>query len=52
MAVSYYQNQAQASLANLSSPDNFPDMQDRFAAGSNPSWAEWRSWEGNADSLR
>src|SRR6516165_3920815 len=44
MAVRYYENQAQASLANLSSPDNFPDMQKRFEGGSNPSWAEWRSW--------
>jgi hypothetical protein len=44
MAVRYYENQGQASLANLSSPDTFPEMQKRFAAGSNPSWAEWRSW--------
>jgi hypothetical protein len=44
MVVRYYENQAQASLAHLRSPDTFPDMQKRFADGSNPSWAEWRAW--------
>lgn len=37
MAVRYYENQSQACLAGLTSPENFPEMQQRFAAGSNPS---------------
>lgn len=44
MVVRYYENQSQSCNSNLSSPENFPEMQKRFAAGSNPSWAEWRQW--------
>lgn len=44
MVVRYYENQAQSCQADLSSPENFPEMQQRFAAKSNPSWAEWRDW--------
>src|SRR5262245_38226499 len=62
MGVRYYENQSQACLANLSGPENFPHMQSRFTAGSNPSWAEWRTWaeqcgfisfnlSGNADGI-
>ena len=44
MMVRYHQNQAQSSLANLIPPEQVPKMQQRFAAGRNPSWAEWRNW--------
>ena len=44
MVVDYYQSASQSCSADLSSPENFPHMQSRFAAGSNPSWAEWRAW--------
>lgn len=44
MAVRYQENKRQASIVGLTSPEYFPDMQSRFAAGSNPSWAEWRAW--------
>ena len=44
MAVRYFENKAQGCLRNLSSPENFPVMLQRFQNGSNPSWAEWRQW--------
>ena len=44
MGVRFHESVRQASLSGLSSPENFPHMQSRFAAGSNPSWAEWRAW--------
>lgn len=44
MAVRYYENLQQFSSAALQSPENFPHMQQRFASGGNPSWAEWREW--------
>ncbi|NNE65030.1 MAG: hypothetical protein HKN33_00570 [Pyrinomonadaceae bacterium] len=44
MAVRYFESQAQASVSGLSGPEHFSNMQARFAAGSNPSWAEWREW--------
>src|SRR5262245_7228139 len=44
MVVDYYEAVSQSCSADLSSPENFPHMQSRFAAGSNPSWAEWRAW--------
>jgi Papain-like cysteine protease AvrRpt2 len=44
MVVRYYENEAQQSLGNLQAPDTFSYMQARFTAGSNPSWAEWRTW--------
>ena len=44
MEVRYFENRASSSLADLRSPDTFPDMLSRFTAGSNPSWAEWRAW--------
>jgi hypothetical protein len=44
MAVKYYENKNQSSTSSLSSPEYFPYMQKRFAAGSNPAWAEWRQW--------
>ena len=47
MTVRYYENKNQQSLADLQGPDTFPYMQSRFAAGSNPSWAEWRQWAQN-----
>jgi len=44
MVVDYYEAANQSCSADLSSPENFPHMQSRFATGSNPSWAEWRAW--------
>jgi hypothetical protein len=44
MEVRYFENKAASSLADLRSPDTFPDMVSRFNVGSNPSWAEWRAW--------
>ncbi len=44
MGVRYHEQQAQASLANLTSPEHFPHMKSRFDGGGNPSWAEWREW--------
>src|SRR5262245_23369146 len=44
MVVRYYENAYQQSFSDLRSPETFPHMQKRFAAGSNPSWAEWRRW--------
>ena len=44
MVVRYYQEQTQSCLADLRPPETFPHMQQRFTAGSNPSWAEWREW--------
>lgn len=44
MVVRYYEHSTQQSHADLSGPENFPHMQARFQAGSNPSWAEWRAW--------
>jgi hypothetical protein len=44
MAVRYYENLYQQSFSDLQSPDMFAHMQSKFAAGSNPSWTEWRNW--------
>lgn len=44
MMVRYHEQRRQQSLAGLRSPEHVPKMQQRFAAGSNPSWAEWRQW--------
>jgi hypothetical protein len=44
MLVRYHRNHRRQSLSNLASPDEVPVMQARFAAGTNPSWAEWRAW--------
>jgi hypothetical protein len=44
MAVRYHESKARATLSDLTSPENFPDMLTRFNAGSNPSWHEWRLW--------
>jgi len=44
MMVRYFEDQAHASLADLSGPEYVPTMKDRFDRGSNPSWAEWRQW--------
>jgi hypothetical protein len=44
MEVRYFENRASSSLSDLRSPENFPDMLNRFNAGTNPSWAEWRAW--------
>jgi hypothetical protein len=44
MVVRYYENAYQQSFSDLRSPDTFAHMQQRFSAGSNPSWAEWRKW--------
>jgi hypothetical protein len=44
MMVYYFQNQQQQSLGDLSPPEYAPEMKDRFDAGKNPSWAEWRNW--------
>ena len=46
--VRYYENARQQSFSDLHGPETFPHMQKRFAAGSNPSWAEWRSWALNS----
>lgn len=44
MGVRYYENVNQQCLADLQAPENFPHMQSRYAANSNPSWVEWRAW--------
>jgi hypothetical protein len=44
MMVRYHSNRRRQSLGDLISPEHVPKMQRRFAAGSNPSWAEWRQW--------
>ena len=44
MAVRYYESTYQQCLGDLRGPETFAYMQQRFAARSNPSWAEWRDW--------
>ncbi len=44
MEVYYFQNQSQSCPSDLTPPEDFSDMQQRFSQGSNPSWAEWRAW--------
>lgn len=44
MMVAYFRESRQQCISGLTSPDEVDKMQKRFAAGSNPSWAEWRQW--------
>src|SRR4051812_2684668 len=44
MMVRYHRARAQKTLSRLRSPEEVDKMQQRFAAGGHPSWADWRAW--------
>ncbi|MCP5076228.1 MAG: hypothetical protein GY947_23400 [Rhodobacteraceae bacterium] len=46
MGVRFHRERLQSCPANLVPPETIPKMQQRYTAGANPSWAEWRQWAG------